>query len=137
MGLILLVFSYFIVALVMFFAGPILFWFAAKKFGKFQNNTLRNHAFFWAAWFLSNAALAFIQSAVSDVSFEMANFLSTSVFVALSLQVGLSMLIFKAQFFSALKAAIAHAIFFALTFALVAFLAIQFSLHTLIAGAGQ
>lgn len=135
MGLMLLVISYFIVALVMFFAGPILFWFAAKKFGKFQNNTFRNHAFFWAAWFLSNAALGFIQSAVSEVSLKMASFLSTSILVALALLVGLSMLIFQAPFVSALKAAIAYVVFFALTFMLVAFIAIQFSLHTFMTGA--
>jgi hypothetical protein len=135
MGLILLVISYFMVALVMFFAGPILFWFAAKKFGKFQNNTLRNHVVFWAAWFLSNAALAFIQSAVSEVSLQMANFLNTSIFVALALQIGLSMLIFNAQFISALKAALAYVVLFSVTFIIVAFIAIQFSLHTFVTGA--
>ncbi|TNC79481.1 MAG: hypothetical protein C9356_18855 [Oleiphilus sp.] len=135
MGLILLLISYFMAALVMFFAGPFLFWFAAKKFGKFHNNTLKNHAFFWASWFLSNAALGFIQSAVSEVSLKMASFLSTSILVALALLVGLSTLIFQAPFIAALKAAIAYVVFFALTFIVVAFIAIQFSLHTFMTGA--
>ena len=134
MGFLVVIVSYFIVAFVMFFAGPILFWFATKKFGKFEENTLKKHALFWGAWFLVNGAIAFIQSGIQGQLPQLNHFLNTSAFLTLIIHIALCMVIFKVNIVPALKATIAYLVLFVLTFILVAFLAIQFSLHEMIPG---
>jgi hypothetical protein len=134
MGILILMVSYFIVALVMFFAGPILFWFATKKFGKFDDNTLKKHALFWLAWFLINGLISFIQSGIQGQLPQLSHFLNTSAFLTLTIHIGLCMVIFKVNIVPALKATIAYIVLFVLTFMLVAFLAIQFSLQEFIPG---
>ena len=134
MGFLILFMSYFITALVMFFVGPILFWFATKKFGKFEHNTLKNHALFWLAWLLVNGVIAFIQSGIQGQMPQLSYFLNTSAFLTLIVHIGLCMLIFKVNIVPALKATIAYIILFVLTFMLVAFLAIQLSLHEMVPG---
>lgn len=134
MGFLVLIVSYFIAAFVMFFAGPILFWFATKKFGKFEENTLKKHALFWGAWFLVNGAIAFIQSGIQGQLPQLSHFLNTSAFLTLIIHIALCMVIFKVNIVPALKATIAYLVLFVLTFMLVAFLAIQFSLNEMIPG---
>jgi hypothetical protein len=134
MGFLILFMSYIITAIVMFFAGPILFWFATKKFGKFADNTLRKHSLFWLTWILFNGAIAFIQSGIQGQLPQLSNFLNTSAFLTLIIHIALCMVIFKVNIVPALKATIAYIILFVLTFMVVAFLAIQFSLNELIPG---
>lgn len=134
MGLVIVFFSYLIVVFVMFFAGPILFWFSTKKFGKFEENTLKKHALFWGAWFLINAIISFIQSGIQGHLPELNDVKNSSFFLTLTIHIALCMVVFKVQIVPALKATIAYIVLFALTFILVAFLAIQFSLHELIPG---
>ena len=118
----------------MFFAGPILFWFATKTFGKFQVNTLKKHALFWLAWIVINGLIALVQSSIQGQLPQLSHFLNTSVFLTLIIHIGLCMLIFKVNLVPALKATIAYIILFVLTFMLVAFLAIQFSMQDLLPG---
>lgn len=118
----------------MFFLGPILFWFAAKKFGKFEKNTLKNHALFWGVWFLVNTIITFIQSSLDGHLPELNDLLNTSFLLTLTIHIGLCMAIFKVELVPALKASLAYAVFFVVSFILVAFLAIQFSLHEMIPG---
>ena len=103
MGFLVVIVSYFIVAFVMFFAGPILFWFATKKFGKFEENTLKKHALFWLAWFLVNGAIAFIQSGIQGQLPQLSYFLNTSALLTLIIHIGLCMVIFKVNIVPALK----------------------------------
>lgn len=134
MGLLLVITSYFIVVFVMFFAGPILFWFATNKFGKFEENTLKKHALFWGAWFLMNGAITFIQSAIQGQLPQLTHLLNSSLLLTLTIHITLCMLIFKVQILPALKATLAYLVLLMLTFILVAFLAIQFSLNEMIPG---
>ena len=137
MGLALVFISYVIVAFVMFFAGPILFWFATKKFGKFEENTIKKHALFWGAWFLVNGIITFIQSATYGHLPQINDVLNTSFLLTLTIHIGLCMVVFKVQIIPALKASLAYVILFVFTFVLVAFLAIQFSFHEIIMGASK
>tara|TARA_R110001599_G_scaffold330580_2_gene545057 strand:+ start:1857 stop:2270 length:414 start_codon:yes stop_codon:yes gene_type:complete len=134
MGLGLVLISYVVVAFIMFFAGPILFWFATNKFGKFDNNTLKKHALFWGAWFLVNAIITFIQSGISGHLPELNDLLNASFLLTLTIHIGLCMAIFKVELVPALKASLAYAVLFVLSFIFVAFIAIQFSFHEIIMG---
>lgn len=134
MGLVVVIFSYFIVALVMFFAGPLLFWFATKKFGKFEDNTVKKHALFWGAWLLINSIITFVQSALLGSAPQLADLMKGGAFLTLGTHIFLCMLIFKAQFIPALKASLSYVVLIVVTFLLVAFLAVQFSFHEIILG---
>lgn len=134
MEFLILFMSYFIVAVVMFFAVPILFWFSTKKFGKFEDNTLKKHALFWLAWFLVNGVITFIQSGIHGELPQLSHIRNTSALLTLTIHIVLCMVIFKVNIVPALKATIAYLILFVLTFMIVAFLAIQFSLNEMIPG---
>ena len=118
MGLVIVFFSYLIVAFVMFFAGPILFWFATKKFGKFEENTIKKHALFWGAWFLVNVIINFIQPLTQGQFPELNDVRNTSFSLTLTIHIALCMVIFKVQIVPALKATIAYLVLFLLTFLL-------------------
>ncbi len=137
MGLLLVIISYFIVALVMFILGPILFWFATKKFGKFEQNSIKKHALFWGVWFFMNAIIRLFQSLLLGKLPQVNEFLNTSFLLAMALHIGLCMLIFKVQLIPALKAFVAYITLFIVSFVIVAFLAIQFSFHEIILGASK
>lgn len=129
--------SYFIVALIMFALGPVLFWYTAKKFGKFGEYQIKKHALFWGAWFAANSTIAFVQSLLNGSFPKLSHFLETSFFLSLIIHVALCQLVFEAKLISVLKATIAYLVLFVLLFLVVSLAVIPFVFHEIVLGTSK
>lgn len=138
MGLVLLLFTYLIVAAVLFFVGPVLYFWVTTKIVKFKDPSFKQYVLFWVIWLLSfsvvNWLMLFIGGQFSqseDVKQAVLAAVNESLLLTPLIQTVLAMLIFKEPFVQALKATVVYSILFAVSFVVVAIVALQLGLSLL------